>query len=158
MASRSTWLIEKTEAVGETGMVSAKHPLSAEIGAEILRAGGNAIDAAVATAFAEGVVNPAMTGIGGGGNMVVYLAAPASGYPGETVAIEYGMRAPAGAHERMYELVDGYDSDGFGWRNTRGEANIFGYRSVAVPGTVAGLCLALERFGTMPRADVIAPA
>src|ERR1044071_5642661 len=107
MASRSTWLIEKGEAVGEAGMVSAKHPLSAEVGAEILRAGGNAVDAAVATAFAEGVVNPAMTGVGGGGNMVVYLAER-----NETVAIEYGMRSPAAAHERMYDLVDGRDSDG----------------------------------------------
>lgn len=151
--SATTWVIEQTEAVGERGMVSAKHRLSAGVGAEVLRAGGNAIDAAIATAFAEGVVNPAMTGIGGGGNMVVYLADQ-----GATAAIEYNMRSPSAAHERMYDLLDGVDQDGFAWRNTRDEANLFGYRSVAVPGTVAGLCLARDRFGSMPLAELVAPA
>jgi gamma-glutamyltranspeptidase/glutathione hydrolase len=158
MASRSSWVIEKTEAVGDSGVVAAKHPLSSEVGAEILRVGGNAVDAAVATAFVESVVEPAMTGIGGGGNMVIYLAAPASGYPGETAAIEYGMKSPGAAHAEMFELAPGRDSHGFAWRNTQGEANIYGYRAAAVPGTVAGLLLALERFGTMSREEVIAPA
>ncbi|HUE75379.1 MAG TPA: gamma-glutamyltransferase [Chloroflexota bacterium] len=150
--SRSTWKIEQSEAVGERGMIAAKHPLSAEVGAEILRAGGNAIDAAVATAFAESVVEPAMTGIGGGGNMVIAMAT------GETVAIEYGMKSPAAARPDMYELLPGHDTDGFGWRNTLDEANIWGHRSVAVPGTVAGLCLALREYGTMPLAEVVTPA
>ena len=153
MSTSTRWRIEQEEAVGASGMVSAKHPLSAQAGADILRAGGNAVDAAVATAFAESVVNPAMTGIGGGGNMVIFLAER-----GETVAIEYGMRSPASVRPDMYELLPGYDSDGFGWRNTKGEANLYGYSSIAVPGTVAGLCLALERYGRLPRAEVMAPA
>lgn len=151
--SRSVWQIEKTEAVGASGMVAAKHPLSAEAGAEVLRAGGNAVDAAVAIGFAEAVVNPAMTGIGGGGNMVIWSAER-----GESAAIEYGMKSPAAAHEHLYDLLPGRDTDGFGWRNTRDEANLFGYQSIAVPGTVAGLCLALDRFGTLPLAEVVAPA
>jgi gamma-glutamyltranspeptidase / glutathione hydrolase len=150
--SRTRWTIEQVEADAARGMVAAKHRLAAEAGADALRAGGNAVDAAVATSFAECVVNPAYTGLGGAGNMVIFLAESA-----EAVAVEYGGRAPAAARADMYDLLPGSDG-GFGWRAVRDDANGYGYRSATVPGTVAGLCLAHQRFGALPRADVIAPA
>ncbi|HVB64634.1 MAG TPA: gamma-glutamyltransferase, partial [Nitrolancea sp.] len=75
MGTRSQWIIDKTEAVSHDGMVASMQPLSAEAGAEMLRRGGNAIDAAVATAFAVGVVEPFMSGVGGIAFMVYRDAA-----------------------------------------------------------------------------------
>jgi gamma-glutamyltranspeptidase/glutathione hydrolase len=77
---------------------------------------------------------------------------------GETVALDFNVQAPAACHEAIYPLGDGVGSDLFPWRKVVGDANILGHRSVAVPGSVAGLCLALERYGTMDLTDVIAPA
>jgi len=135
------------------GMVVAEHPLGAEVGAQILKRGGNAVDAAVATAFAMTVVEPFMSTIAGGGTMLIYLAKR-----GETVALDFNVQAPAACHERIYELGEGVATDLFAWRKVAGDANTYGHRSVAVPGSVAGLCLALERYGTMELADVTAPA
>lgn len=146
--------VHKTEAVGARGMVSAKHPLATAAGLEMLRRGGNAVDAAVAAAFASGVAEPWMSGLGGGGYMVIHHAAS-----GDTVVVDYGMRAPAGAAPHMYELGEGKAEDGlFPWRAVAGQANVHGGRAVAVPGTVAGLCLALERYGTLDLPAVLAPA
>jgi gamma-glutamyltranspeptidase/glutathione hydrolase len=135
------------------GMVVAEHPLGAEAGARILKRGGNAVDAAVATAFAMTVVEPFMSTIAGGGTMLIHMAKR-----GETVALDFNVQAPAACHERIYELGEGTTSDLFAWRTVVDDANIFGHRSVAIPGSVAGLSLALERYGTMDLADVMAPA
>lgn len=120
----------------------------------MLEAGGNAIDAAVTTAFAMGVAEPWMNGIGGGGFLVAWLASEQ-----RSIAIEYPMISPAGATPDMFRLVGGATDTGlFGWPATVGNANTVGHRSVAVPGTVAGLALALERYGTRSLAEVLAPA
>ena len=150
---RSEWRIERTEAVGRGGMVAAKTPQAAEVGAAVLRAGGNAVDAAVATAFVAGVAEPWMNGIGGGGYMIVQR-------PGEAAqVVEFPMVAPTGATPEMFPLAgSGADAALFGWPAVVGGANVAGPRAVAVPGVVAGLALAVERFGRRRLAELIEPA
>jgi gamma-glutamyltranspeptidase/glutathione hydrolase len=150
---RSTVSVTKTTPAVRRGMVVAEHPRGAEVGARILERGGNAVDAAVATAFAMTVVEPFMSTIAGSGTMLVHLARR-----GETLCIDFNAAAPRAAHETMYTIVGGVSDALFPWPKVEGEANVFGHRSVAVPGSVAGLALALERYGTMTLADVLAPA
>jgi gamma-glutamyltranspeptidase / glutathione hydrolase len=125
------------------GMVATDEPLASQAGIEILKRGGNAVDAAVATAFALAVVEPAAGNIGGGGFMLVRLA------NGKTNFFDYREMAPGKATREMYIKPDG---------TLDKEASVIGYRSVAVPGTVAGLSLALKIHGTMKLADVLQPA
>jgi gamma-glutamyltranspeptidase/glutathione hydrolase len=120
---------------------------------EVLRKGGNAVDAAVTTAFAAGVVEPWMNGIGGGGYMVVQAPDEAP------MTVAYPMVAPRGARPEMFPLSgEASDEALFGWPAVVDSANTWGYRSVAVPGTTAGLALALERWGTISLAEALAPA
>src|SRR5437868_14993095 len=115
--TQSQWLIEKREAVAEHGMVTAMHPLAAAAGLEILNAGGNAVDAAVATAFAIGVVEPAMSGVGGVAAMVIWSAST-----GRTVVIDGSSLAPGAAREDMFELAPPNSVGGmYGWRATVGD-------------------------------------
>jgi gamma-glutamyltranspeptidase/glutathione hydrolase len=125
------------------GMVATDEELGSEAGVEILKRGGNAVDAAVATAFALAVVEPAAGNIGGGGFMLVRLA------NGKTTFLDYREVAPGKATRDMYIGKDGKLDE---------EASVIGYRAVAVPGTVAGLALALKTYGSMKLADVMAPA
>lgn len=150
---RSTLSVTKRTPVTAKALVAAEHPLGAEVGAGILARGGNAVDAAVATAFAMTVVEPFMSSVAGGGTMLVHMAKR-----GETVALDFNVQAPAACHERCYELGEGVAQALFPWRRVVGDANNFGPKSVAIPGSVAGLALALERYGTMELADVLAPA
>jgi gamma-glutamyltranspeptidase/glutathione hydrolase len=125
------------------GMVATDEELGSKAGVEILEKGGNAVDAAVATGFALAVVEPAAGNIGGGGFMLVRLA------DGRSSFFDYREVAPGKATWDMY-----LDSN----KQLIPEASTVGYRSVAVPGTVAGLTLALKTYGTMKLADVMAPA
>ncbi len=151
----TSWIPQRTSPISKHGMVAAKMPQAAQIGADILARGGNAVDAAVATAFAIGVCEPWMNGLGGGGYMVVWLAKEQ-----RALVIDYHMRSPQGATPEMYPLVDPDSAEAgfFGWPVTEGNRHVMGPHSIAVPGTVAGLALALQEFGTMSLADVIAPA
>jgi gamma-glutamyltranspeptidase/glutathione hydrolase len=125
--------------------VAADHPLASRAGLEMLNKGGNAVDAAVATSFCLAVVRPHSCGIGGGGFMVVYI--PASDEkPEQTIALNYRETAPATVGPDYYVNLK---SD---------TASRFGGAAVGVPGTVAGLLHALEHFGTLDRAAVLAPA
>lgn len=142
-------LLPSVQAMAQAGFfqqeaVAADHPLASRAGAEILAAGGNAIDAAVASSFALSVVRPGSCGIGGGGFMVVFM--PDHPTLGRVeAAICYRERAPAAIDADYYvSLPD--------------DASVRGGKSLAVPGTVAGLLRALEAFGTMPREVVLAPA
>jgi gamma-glutamyltranspeptidase/glutathione hydrolase len=150
---RSRLRVTKETPLAAHGMVAAEHPRGAAVGAAILARGGNAVDAAVATAFAMTVVEPFMSSIAGSGTMLVHLAKR-----GETVALNFNGVAPLAAHETIYTIVGGVSDGLFAWPRTENAANEHGHRSVAVPGSVAGLALALERYGTMTLADVLAPA
>ena len=152
MSLRSRWLADKEEVVAENGVVVAKHPLAAQVGLDILKQGGNAIDAAVATGFAISVVEPMMSCIAGVGFMVIHLAGQR-----KSVAIEYPPRAPKAARPDMYKVMDGA-ATGISLYDVEGNENVDGYRSIAVPGTVAGLCLAHKLYGTLPVQQVMEPA
>jgi len=125
------------------GMVATDEELGSRAGLEILQKGGNAVDAAVATAFALAVAEPAAGNIGGGGFMLIRLA------NGKTTFFDYREVAPGRATRDMYILPNG---------KLDPEASTLGYKSVAVPGTVAGLELVLKTYGTMKLAEVMAPA
>ncbi|WP_081742191.1 gamma-glutamyltransferase [Mesobacillus boroniphilus] len=131
--------------VGKDGMVATAHPLASEIGAEVLRKGGNAIDASVAIQFALNVVEPMMSGIGGGGFMMVY-----DGKTKETTIVNSRERAPEGATPDMFLDENGKPIP-FSERSTGGKA-------VGVPGTLKGLETALEMWGTRPLQQLIGPS
>jgi gamma-glutamyltranspeptidase/glutathione hydrolase len=136
--------------VARDGMVVAGRLQAADAGARMLLEGGNAVDAAVAAGWAVSVVEPWMNGIGGAGAMVVH-------HEGHQVAIDFGIRAPRAARPDMFEL-EPEGGGAFGWRAVQGRANELGHRAVGIPGVVAGLCLAHERFGRLPREVVMEPA
>src|SRR6185437_5617701 len=128
--------------VAQHGMVATDAPLATHVGAEMLRSGGNAVDAAVATAFALAVVYPAAGNIGGGGFLVAQMA----GSP--PVALDFREAAPHAATRNMYIGSDGKPDD----------RSLTGDLAAGVPGSVAGLYEAHHRFGSKSWADVLAPA
>ncbi len=144
------------EIAASSGMVVAQHKEAARIGVEVLQSGGNAVDAAVTTAFATGVLLPVWNGIGGGGVMVVHLA------DGQGGVIDFGMQAPGSAHPEMYELESQLVVDGvsrrFSFPKVKDGANRDGYTAIAIPGTLAGLCTALDNWGSISLDQAIAPA
>jgi len=151
---RSRLIVSRSPARGRGGAVAGKQSQAVDAGIAILEEGGNAVDAAVATAFAMGVAEPWMNGLGGGGFLVAWLADR-----GKAITIEYPMIAPSGAEAGMFPLSGrGIDAGLFGWPATVGSANSVGYAAIAIPGTVAGLAMAAERYGTMPLSRLIAPA
>ena len=135
-----------TEPLFEHAVVAADHSAASLAGIEILKKGGNVVDAAVATGFALSVVRPASCGIGGGGFMVIWDAEKKRG-----VALDYRERAPGCATRNMY--VDPQDS-----KKVRPDASEHGHLAIAVPGHVAGLCFALREYGTLNLETVLAPA
>jgi len=134
-------------ATGANGMIAAAKPEASRVGLEILKMGGNAVDAAVATGFALGVLEPNASGIGGGGFMVVKLAGMK-----EAIVIDFRPTAPAAATPDMYTL----DERG----RAIGNASVEGGLASAVPGEVKGLLYALEKYGSkkLTRAQVVQPA
>jgi len=125
------------------GMVVSDEKLASDAGVEIMKRGGNAVDAAVAVAFALAVVEPQAGNIGGGGFMLVRMANGREGF------VDYRETAPAGASRNMYLRPDG---------TVDPKASIEGYRAIGVPGTVAGMALALHKYGTMTLGQVMQPA
>jgi gamma-glutamyltranspeptidase/glutathione hydrolase len=127
----------------EHGMVVSGHRLASEIGVQILQAGGNAVDAAVAVGYALAVVDPCCGNIGGGGFMTIHLAG------GRETFVNFRETAPMAATATMYLDPEGRLID---------ERSRHGYRAAAVPGTVMGLDYALSKFGRLTRSAVLAPA
>jgi gamma-glutamyltranspeptidase/glutathione hydrolase len=138
--------------MGSGGMVVCPQPLAAEAGLAVLQGGGTAVDAAVATAFVQGVVDPLMGGLGGCGVMLVRLP------DGREEVIDFYARAGSGVRDDQWErrfLRQASDRYGYvleGW------VNDVGHQSVGVPGTVAGLAEALRRHGSLGWAEVLQPA
>lgn len=131
------------DTIAAHGMVAAAHPLAAEAGVRILKEGGNAIDAAIASAFALNAVEPNASGIGGGGFMVVRFAET-----GEIIILDYRERAPASSTKDMYASEQAKEEN---WTQVGGMAS-------AVPGTLMGLKTALDEYGTMTLEEVMTPA
>ncbi|MGA7361217.1 MAG: gamma-glutamyltransferase, partial [Candidatus Sulfotelmatobacter sp.] len=125
------------------GIVVSVHELASRAGVEIMQAGGNAVDAAVATGFALAVVHPAAGNIGGGGFMLVRMA------DGKTHFLDYREKAPAAAKADMY-----LDAQG----NVIENASAIGYKAIGVPGSVAGMVYAEQEFGKLTLKQVMAPA
>ncbi|KRP63648.1 gamma-glutamyltransferase [Pseudomonas orientalis] len=128
---------------GENGMVVTAQHLATQVGVDVLKAGGNAVDAAVAVGYALAVVYPAAGNLGGGGFMTVQLA------DGRKTFLDFREKAPLAATANMYLDKDGNVIDGLSAK---------GHLAVGVPGTVSGMELALNKYGTLKRAQVIAPA
>ncbi len=128
---------------GRSGMVTTSEPLASQAGAEILRAGGNAVDAAVAVGFVMAVTFPEAGNLGGGGFMLIRMA------NGDAALVDYREQAPAAAARDMY-----LDAQG----NLIPHASTVGALAVGVPGTVRGLALAEEKYGKLGLARVMAPA
>jgi gamma-glutamyltranspeptidase/glutathione hydrolase len=127
---------------GTKGMVSSTDRVASEIGVEIIRRGGNAIDAAVATHFALAVVNPEAGNIGGGGFMVVRMA------DGTSATLDFREKAPLGATRDMFLAADGSPTD----------RALVGHLASGVPGSVAGMWAAHQRFGSLRWQDLVQPA
>lgn len=136
------FLTDTTPTRAAHGMVASTDPYASDVGVAVLRAGGNAVDAAVATAFALAVVNPEAGNIGGGGFLLLHLA------DGRAAALDFRERAPHAATRDMYLDASGALTN----------ASVEGHRAVGVPGSVAGLWEAHRRYGTLPWADLVAPA
>jgi len=147
----------KSEATGlpaKKGMVASIHPLASRAGVDILKKGGNAIDAAVATSAAMGVVAPQYSGLGGGGFILIHLSKSS-----ETIAIDCREVAPKKADASLFKRrATAESSHALGAGEVEEHANRMGYKAVGVPGNLAGLSLALEKYGTMALKQLLEPA
>ena len=125
MTKRSVWRPNKDEVVAENGAVASERPLISETGVEILRQGGNAVDAAVAMGFCAAVVEPQSTCIAGHGQMLVHM-------DGRTTALDFSHRAPKLATADMYRIL-GQSEAGNSIYMVENNANVIGYQSIGVP-------------------------
>ncbi|MGI9332335.1 MAG: gamma-glutamyltransferase family protein [Gammaproteobacteria bacterium] len=152
--SVETWQVRKPAVRSDGGVVVTQHYAASDIGAKVLTEGGNAVDAAVAAGLAIGAVEPWMSGLGGGGCMMVFDAKSQ-----RAQAVDFGMRAPFALDPADYPLTPGAsDDDLFGWPAVLDERNVRGPLSIATPGLVAGYALALELFGTRGFEAAVEPA
>ena len=143
---------EELAAGGSRGAVVSQHRRASEVGAEILRAGGNAVDAALATAFALAVLEPWMSGIGGGGYMLI-------GRSGEPPSlVDFNLRAPMRIRAADYPVAEGMSNDLFPWPAVEGERNTRGPLSICAPTMVAGMELAWRTFGRLPWRTLLEPS
>lgn len=150
----TTQRISKQLVTSRGGIVAAQHRTAAEVGAAILAAGGDAIDAAIATSFAVGVVEPWMSGPAGGGAMVIWREAEKKAY-----TLFFGMRSPKALDPKDYPLDgSGRSSDLFPWKTVKDDRNVQGATAIAVPGTVAGMELAHQRFAKLSWKELLQPA
>ena len=143
LVASSAWAHFPRPTSAENGMVASAHPLATKAGVSILEAGGNAVDAAIATTFAISVVEPFSAGIGGGGFLMLY-----DEKTNRTQALDFRERAPLSATRDMYH------------KNGKADPLLSrdGYQSIAVPGTVHGMWTLHQKYGKLPWKKVVAPA
>ena len=146
------WQVRKPAARGPGGIVASQAQAGAEAGAEMLRMGGTAADAAVATAFALAAMEPWNCGLGGIG----FAQVMRPGGPAET--FDFGPVSPRALDPRAYVMTGKVASDLFAWPEVVGDINVHGPKSFCVPSAVAGYALLHERYGRLPIKDVLAPA
>jgi gamma-glutamyltranspeptidase/glutathione hydrolase len=148
-----TWTVSKKQLDSRRGVIAAQHFEAAAAGAKVLEDGGNAMDAAVVAALVLSVVEPWLSGIGGGG---LLLWAPGDG--GGIDTLDFNVRASRNMDRSQYPLAGGRDGDWFDWPSVEGDRNLIGYPSICVPGAIAGFAAALEKHGTISWEEALAPA
>jgi gamma-glutamyltranspeptidase / glutathione hydrolase len=143
LASATGWAAPVHPAHAQHAMLASEHELASRAGIEMMQAGGNAVDAAVATGFALAVVHPQAGNLGGGGFMLIRMA------DGAVHFIDYREKAPSAATANMYLDAQGHVIE---------DASVVGYKAIGVPGSVAGLAYAEKKYGKLALTQVIAPA
>jgi gamma-glutamyltranspeptidase/glutathione hydrolase len=150
---RLRWVgASREDCIANNGMVASKHPLISKAGIDAMKRGGNAVDAAIAAAFMDCVVEPPMNGIGGEGVMAIHLNS------GENIIVDYVGRPSKDASLDMYERTEEEEPGWMGWYRVLNDENKIGHKACTVPGTVAGLTEALYRYGTLELDEVMEPA
>jgi gamma-glutamyltranspeptidase/glutathione hydrolase len=147
------WEIRKPGVSSRSGIVASQNATAATVGAEILAAGGTAVDAAVATAFALAAVEPWNSGLGGIGFMVVQRAGAE-----RAAVVDFGPISPSGLDPAAFPLTGEMRTELFTWPQVVGDRNMHGPLSFMIPSAVRGYALALERFGRMPWRELVGPA
>ncbi len=146
--------VTKPSVRSKGGIVVTQNRVASEVGARVLKEGGNAIDAMIAAAFAVGVVEPWMSGIGGVGGLVYREAKT-----GKVTCLDFGARAPRGLKVEDFPLAGGVDEGNlFGWPAVKGGVNTVGAKAVVAPTEPAGMALAHKMFGSKRWSDLVAPA
>jgi gamma-glutamyltranspeptidase/glutathione hydrolase len=148
-----SWQVRKPAVSTTGGLVASQHYQASAVGARVLDAGGNAVDAAIATGIAIGTVEPWMSGLGGGGYMQVMMSGAA-----KPTVVDFTMISPCRLDPSHYPMTGNEKSEIFTWPEVVGDRNMQGYTSMMVPGFVAGMALALETFGTRTWPETLAPA
>ncbi len=136
----------------KSGMVAAPVQIAADVGIKILKEGGNAIDAAAATAFCCSVVDPGDSGFGGGGLAMVYISSEDKFH-----VVDFNCTCPSLNLESAYPLRGGL-SEYTGYAAVEGDTNVHGYRSISVPGFASGMELLIEKFGTKKLRELLNPS
>ena len=147
------WEVRKPGVSSRRGIVASQSGTAAAVGADILKAGGTAVDAAVATALALAVLEPWNSGLGGIGFMVVHRAGA-----DHAEAIDFGPISPRGVDPAAFPLTGATKTELFTWPQVEGDRNIHGPLAFAIPSAVRGYATAVERFGRMPWRELAAPA
>ncbi len=148
-----TFSIRRPAVRSPHGLVAAQNRHAAEAGAAVLSRGGNAMDAAIVTALVLSIVEPWLSGVGGGGFLV-----HADGKTGALDTLDFNVRAPRGLDPADYPLTDAGSGNWFAWPAVVGERNVAGYSAICVPGAIAGFAAALERYGTISWSEALQPA
>ena len=145
-------VIHKAAVTGSGGMVVSQSRAASEVGLEVLKAGGNAADAAAAMAFALASAEPWNSGLGGIGFGVIRES------NGRVHALDFGPVAPAALRPALFPTTGRTARDLFGWPEVEGDRNLHGPLSFCLPSAVSGYGLLHETFGKMPRTEILAPA